>query len=789
MSSDENYHGPINPTPGNGEAAVSLYGYVPTSAFPVIAILTFGLSLLAHTTNFARLRSTRVFEGLLVAGSAMEICGYGCRLASHFNPFRTATYIAQYILVVLAPLLFQAALYVGLSQALRRLDCTGRSLLHFNPKILVIGLVISDSVTTILQVIGAVLVGVAEKAQYGTGSSPISSKHANDILLTGLCVQTASFVLFIGLLVLCIYRSATTYHAGYLPKKLSLLLTFTSTLLLLRTTFRVAETGQSARNGPFGGASASEVLFACLEYLPVILAVAVWAAVSMDSVLPIQVDEEPDSKGERMKSIDKRMIRKADTLELGNSSTKGTRDGKSFGSVNAGTSDDSLSLPTLYESQPISSTGRDARLGWQTCEAWMVATALFLAAIIVPAASVVLLVAWSGLVFLKYRSLVRPPPPGELSIPPLVTTLPRRPLNHHLASSDAYSTLDHVSLAPSARPLSFLEIDPAPTPAAAAIDSAPRTGSTHGRFSIATSTSRKRGSRVLVRNPSSLNSHGTVDTAETQRGDGGYVVIERTKRNRKSFGIGHDASELETESVGAPVGPRRRSSTWTADELDSIKRGNAMATNGALGMLTDTVSHAQASVRPSSATRQTSLDQALPYPPSRPPSHVTLDMPSFHFDTVSNDLDPSRPLNPEPTWRPQTLPPRQLDPRLSTSSQALFDLEVYAAGLSQPSTPSFSPLPLSAPCFASSSASPLVPHASLPPRSMTRRSRVPDVARERLSAPTSRVPSPDRRPLSWVKRQTSSGTLPDRILDRDRLAVSPSRPPRPGGGTSRESRH
>lgn len=69
----------------------------------------------------------------------MEICGYACRLVSHFQPFRTALYISQYILIVLAPLLFQAALYVALSQALKRLDCTGRSLLHFNPKVLVIG--------------------------------------------------------------------------------------------------------------------------------------------------------------------------------------------------------------------------------------------------------------------------------------------------------------------------------------------------------------------------------------------------------------------------------------------------------------------------------------------------------------------------------------------------------------------------------------------------------------------------------------------------------------------------
>jgi len=76
---------------------------------------------------------------------AMEICGYACRLVSHFQPFRTDLYIAQYILIVLAPLLFQAALYVALSQALRRLDCTGRSLLHFNPKILVYGESISLS--------------------------------------------------------------------------------------------------------------------------------------------------------------------------------------------------------------------------------------------------------------------------------------------------------------------------------------------------------------------------------------------------------------------------------------------------------------------------------------------------------------------------------------------------------------------------------------------------------------------------------------------------------------------
>lgn len=65
----------------------------------------------------------------------------------------------------------------------------------------------------------------------------------------------------------------------------------TSDLILLRTLFRLAETAQGERLrfnanairgltnlGFFGTAATSEVLFACLEYLPVILAVIIWSA-------------------------------------------------------------------------------------------------------------------------------------------------------------------------------------------------------------------------------------------------------------------------------------------------------------------------------------------------------------------------------------------------------------------------------------------------------------------------------------------------------------------------------
>ena len=80
----------------------------------------------------------------------------------------------------------------------------------------------------------------------------------------------------------------------------------------------------------------------------------------MDSVLPIQVDEEPESGKERMKSIDKRMIRKADTLELGNNSTRGTRDAKGFGSPNESSGSGSDGVTGSVDSRRSERTRRSA---------------------------------------------------------------------------------------------------------------------------------------------------------------------------------------------------------------------------------------------------------------------------------------------------------------------------------------------------------------------------------------------------------------------------------------------
>lgn len=93
--------------------------------------------------------------------------------------------------VVVAPVFFQSAFYIAVASALKRLEGGGTALLGFNPKLLVAFMITADVFTTIVQIIGAALIGVAESSAYDNGgkSSTISPKQANDILLAGLSLQ------------------------------------------------------------------------------------------------------------------------------------------------------------------------------------------------------------------------------------------------------------------------------------------------------------------------------------------------------------------------------------------------------------------------------------------------------------------------------------------------------------------------------------------------------------------------------------------------------------------------
>jgi len=295
MSRIQGYNGPINRNPKPDEARIIIYNYYPSLAFGIVGAVTFGLAFLLHSFHWFKGKGsgTKVYQFLLLFGCVTEVVGYAFRIRSHYRPFVVNSFVVQYFMIVVSPVFFTAAIYLSLSIAARRVANAGYgNILPVRPKLLVTIFIISDVLTTALQIAGAALVGVSASAQARGEQPSLSPTDANHILLAGLAVQCFSFLLFLIFLGLALKnwparksvkaidseKSSTAAFSWYYP----LAIVISSLLVWLRTLYRLGETAE----GVFGPAYSSETLFAVLEYLPVILALIVLGALPLRKTLP-----------------------------------------------------------------------------------------------------------------------------------------------------------------------------------------------------------------------------------------------------------------------------------------------------------------------------------------------------------------------------------------------------------------------------------------------------------------------------------------------------------------------
>jgi chromate transport protein ChrA len=120
-----------------------------------------------------------------------------------------------------------------------------------------------------MQIAGAADVGHSE-------SNRQDPTTANNILLAGLCFQTASFIIFIalfGLFTIAVRKDSQVGPKFGDIKIFVLALMIASVLILLRLVFRLAETAQ----GVFGYLMVHEAFFGALEFAPVIIAAGLLA--------------------------------------------------------------------------------------------------------------------------------------------------------------------------------------------------------------------------------------------------------------------------------------------------------------------------------------------------------------------------------------------------------------------------------------------------------------------------------------------------------------------------------
>lgn len=133
------------------------------------------------------------------------------------------------------------------------------------PKLILWIFITCDVIATVIQIIGAALIGVA----YSNRRDPT---NPNNILLAGLVFQAVTFLVFLILLGLFIWRAKKV--AFQVASKAFYASFWTSVLFVyLRICFRLAETAQ----GLEGELQSHEVYFGTLEFMPVIIALALLA--------------------------------------------------------------------------------------------------------------------------------------------------------------------------------------------------------------------------------------------------------------------------------------------------------------------------------------------------------------------------------------------------------------------------------------------------------------------------------------------------------------------------------
>ncbi|PSN71645.1 RTA1-domain-containing protein [Corynespora cassiicola Philippines] len=252
---DPNFPNPMGPN----DARIIIYGYTPSIVVGLLGCILFFLAGLAHTWQLLKYRTW--YFSTVIVGILFEIVGYISRLLStKISPYRVTYFVIQYFFIVVAPVFFAAAIYTILSLLI---SCTSPRYAPLPPRAILWTFITCDVVATVVQILGAALIGVAE-------SNRRDPTTPNNILLAGLAVQAASFFAFIVLFALFVARAGPAALFERVGRGFYAAFGAAVLLMYVRVCFRLAETAQ----GLYGELNTHEVYFGCLEFAPVV--VAVW---------------------------------------------------------------------------------------------------------------------------------------------------------------------------------------------------------------------------------------------------------------------------------------------------------------------------------------------------------------------------------------------------------------------------------------------------------------------------------------------------------------------------------
>ncbi|KAK3209336.1 hypothetical protein GRF29_69g1480301, partial [Pseudopithomyces chartarum] len=169
-----------------------LWSYTPSTAGGAIACITFFILTTLHAWRLIKNRTWFCIP--FVIGGLFETIGYGARAAAHTDLSNKIPYIIQSILILIAPILFAASIYMILGRLILRTDSAAYSLVRATwvTKIFVTG----DILCFFIQSGGAGMLVQAEDND--------AVKRGENIILGGLVLQILIFGFFVAV--------AATWH-------------------------------------------------------------------------------------------------------------------------------------------------------------------------------------------------------------------------------------------------------------------------------------------------------------------------------------------------------------------------------------------------------------------------------------------------------------------------------------------------------------------------------------------------------------------------------------------------
>jgi hypothetical protein len=251
-----------------------LYRYDPSLPAAIIATIVFAVLTSIH---FWRLKTARAlyFTPFLIGGIFQTI-GYCGRIWSHFDPETIGGFVMQAILILVAPALFAASIYMILGRLIRALGAEHLSLIPIKwvTKIFVTGDVVAFS----LQAGGGGIQSAGTLEMFELGEK---------IIIAGLFIQIAVFGFFVVTALLFHTRVNTAAARGPVQRGIAwqrhlYVLYITSALILIRSIFRVVEYLQ----GNNGYLISHEVFIYTMDALLMAIVMAIFAACYIGDLQP-----------------------------------------------------------------------------------------------------------------------------------------------------------------------------------------------------------------------------------------------------------------------------------------------------------------------------------------------------------------------------------------------------------------------------------------------------------------------------------------------------------------------